>query len=81
MILTLHDHVGEPEEGAFGALGRKYTLYIQGIEIFTTYVYDTDGNGNWTEDQARLNGLRLFSHRVRRLVENAPAEPDERSVF
>ena len=50
--------------------GRWMMLMVNGIDIFTEFVYDTDRDGNRTEEQAKKNLVSLFAHRFREVLAN-----------
>jgi hypothetical protein len=50
-----------------GQSSRWATLKIMDVEVFTALVYDTDGEGNRTEEQAARNMLYLLGQNLRRL--------------
>lgn len=50
-------------------VGRWVSLRLNGIEIFSEMVYDTNAGGERTESQAVSNCLTLFASRLKRLVE------------
>jgi hypothetical protein len=52
--------------------GRWMTLTLNGVDIFTEFVYDTDKEGNRTEEQAKKNLLVLFARRLREVLSERP---------
>lgn len=48
--------------------GRWMRLMLSGVEVFSEFVYDTDREGNRTEEQAKENLLRVFAYRLREVL-------------
>ena len=48
---------------------RWVSLKIGGVEVFSELVYDTNEHGDRTDEQARLNFLRVFASRFRESLE------------
>jgi hypothetical protein len=49
--------------------GRWATVRVGGHRVMTELVYDTNADGERTEEQARDNALAIFSARLSRLLE------------
>ncbi len=59
--------VGKPD--GFPPDARWVELKLGGVTVFNEYVYDRDKDGERTEEQAKLNLLNLFAHRLKQVLE------------
>lgn len=56
------------ETGDEYSCGQRWaTLRIHGVAVFTALVYDTDGEGRRTHEQAARNMLHVLGGHLRRL--------------
>jgi len=60
---------GEPEVGDWAI--RWATVKLNGVPLFSNLVYDTDSEGNRTDEQAARNILLTLQGQARRYLEDA----------
>lgn len=59
----------ETRESKTAIHARWASLRLNGMEIFSDLVYDTGENGERSDEQAALNLMRIFTSKVRELLE------------
>ena len=66
--VTIEIETGEAMSGSFAC--RRASLRFNGVTVFSDLVYDTNRDGERTDEQAAQNLLLVFQSKMQRLLED-----------